>query len=336
MNVLLRIGDDTGLYQLYHAVAEHLGMDTQVLLVLQEQEHRVGNGADAQLQAVAVLHQGGDILADGALHIADVGRRQFDEVGLLLHDVIQLADMDEAVTHGAGHLGVDLRDQQVGALGGGLGVVAGNAKAAVAVLIGGAQVQQYHIGVQRGAEQLGDLAEEYGGKVAPALLNGLAGGAAQEQAVVAEVLGIFGQAVFGLAHGHHVHHFHILVLLGIGYHRVGQQDRFAGRMGHYYPVARFNMLYRFLGCGQLLLIQSSPVLHCYTSFSFIIASQAAASCSLLLMTNLCLVASSWVWPAHTAVQPHTTRMYSCPPSPAGSIFHSGCRCCSSFTAATRS
>ncbi len=80
-----------------------------------------------------------------------------------------------------------------------------------------------------------------------------------------------------------LHHFHILVLLGIGYHRVGQQDGFAGRMGHYYPVAGFNMLYCLLGCGQLLLIQSSPVLHCYTSFSFIIASQAAASCSLLLM-----------------------------------------------------
>ena len=110
MNIFLRVGDDTGLYQLYHAVAEHLGMDAEILLILQEQEHRVGNGADAQLQAVAVLHQGGDVLADGALHIADMGRGQLDEVSLLLHNVIQLADMDKAVAHGAGHLGVDLRD----------------------------------------------------------------------------------------------------------------------------------------------------------------------------------------------------------------------------------
>ena len=177
------------------------------------------------------------------------------------HDVIQLADMDEAVAHGAGHLGVDLRDQQVGALGGGLGIVAGNAKAAVAVLIGGAQVQQHYIGVQRGAEQLRNLAEEHRGKVAPSLLDRLAGAAAQKQAVVAEVLGILRQAVLRLAHCHHMHDFHILILLGICHHGVGQQDRLAGRMGNYHTVAGFNMLYRFLGGGQLLLIQGSPVLH---------------------------------------------------------------------------
>ena len=169
--------------------------------------------------------------------------------------------MDEAIAHGAGHLGVDLCDQQVGALGGGLGVVAGNTKAAVAVLIGGAQVQQHYIGMQVGAEQLGDLAEEYGGKVAPAFLDGLTGAAAQKQAVVAEVLGVLRQAVFRLAHCHHMHDLDILILLGVRNHGVGQQDRFAGRMGHYHTVAGFDMLYRFLGGGQLLLIQSSPILH---------------------------------------------------------------------------
>ena len=85
-------------------------MDTQVVLLLQEQQHGVGNGTDAQLKRIAVPHQAGDVLADGPLHVADLGGRQLDDGGVGLHQAADLGDVQEAVAQGAGHILIDLGD----------------------------------------------------------------------------------------------------------------------------------------------------------------------------------------------------------------------------------
>ena len=41
------VGDDSGLHQLHHPVGEHLGVDAQVMLSLEEGEHRVRDGTDS-------------------------------------------------------------------------------------------------------------------------------------------------------------------------------------------------------------------------------------------------------------------------------------------------
>ena len=47
--VLLAVGHRAALEQLQDAVADHLGMDAQIVLVAQLHDHGVGNGAIADL-----------------------------------------------------------------------------------------------------------------------------------------------------------------------------------------------------------------------------------------------------------------------------------------------
>ena len=120
---LLLVGDVARLGQLHHAVGEHLRVDAQVVLLFQEQQDSIGNGADAQLKGIPVPDQLGHVLPDGPLHLADLGGRQLNDGGAALHDAVKPGDMEEAVPQGPGHVLVDLGDDQVGLLGGGFGVV---------------------------------------------------------------------------------------------------------------------------------------------------------------------------------------------------------------------
>ena len=72
---LARAGDDAGLDQVNDAVGEHLGVDAEVFLVLQERQQRLRNAPDAQLDRGAVLDQRGDVFGDlpgllGVLRVA--------------------------------------------------------------------------------------------------------------------------------------------------------------------------------------------------------------------------------------------------------------------------
>ena len=117
------VGDVARLGQLHHAVGEHLRVDAQVVLLFQEQQDSIGDGADAQLKGIPVPDQLGHVLPDGPLYLADLGGRQLNDGGAALHDTVKPGDMEKAVPQGPGHVLVDLGDDQVGLLGGGFGVV---------------------------------------------------------------------------------------------------------------------------------------------------------------------------------------------------------------------
>ena len=87
-------------------------------LVAQEQQHGVGDAADAELQRGTVVHEVGDVAADGLFDRSDLGcgassirssshstRRSMSETWM------------NAVAVGAGHLGVDLGDDGLRRLG---------------------------------------------------------------------------------------------------------------------------------------------------------------------------------------------------------------------------
>ena len=59
------VGDVARLGQLHHAVGEHLRVDAQVVLLFQEQQDSIGDGADAQLKGIPVPDQLGHVLPDG-------------------------------------------------------------------------------------------------------------------------------------------------------------------------------------------------------------------------------------------------------------------------------
>ena len=102
--------------QLDHRVGEHLGVDAEIVLFLQRHAGRVRDRADAQLDAGAVRDQLGDIAADGAAGLVDVRRRQHGQRHIVLHDAVDLADMDLQPAHGAGLAVVDLEEDAFGFL----------------------------------------------------------------------------------------------------------------------------------------------------------------------------------------------------------------------------
>jgi len=68
---LFAVRDGTALDQRQNAVADHLGVDAQVVFVAELHDHRVGNAAVANLQCGTVVDHVGHILANGLLHRPD-------------------------------------------------------------------------------------------------------------------------------------------------------------------------------------------------------------------------------------------------------------------------
>ena len=115
--LLLAIGDAARLVDIDKAVAEHLGMHPEVAQVGGGDQFAdgVGHGADAELQAGAVLDLGNDDLGDLLVDIGDLRLRQAEHLLVVaLDDGVDLGDMDlllvaaVAVRHVLVHLDDDL------------------------------------------------------------------------------------------------------------------------------------------------------------------------------------------------------------------------------------
>ena len=63
VDTLAGVGDNTLLVEVDDAVAEHLRVDTEVVLLVQEAKHGLGNRPDADLKAGAVVDKVGDVPA---------------------------------------------------------------------------------------------------------------------------------------------------------------------------------------------------------------------------------------------------------------------------------
>ena len=190
-------------------------MDAQILFVLEEEQHRVGDGADAQLEGGPVGDQRGAVLADGPLHIADPALGQLKDGLLVLHEHVDVLHRQPGAPVGIGHGGVYLGNDRFGRLHRRQGVVAGHPQRHPALPVGRGHADHRHIHRQGGVEQAGDLEEKAGGEIALPALHRPAGGAAHKQGVMAEMPGVFGQAVGPLAHGHHMDDLHVPVGRGV-------------------------------------------------------------------------------------------------------------------------
>ena len=85
--------DDSGLHQVHHTIAEHLCVNTQVMLVVQFGQHGIRNGSDAQLERVAVVDQRGTVTPDSLLDGTYLGRPQLRQLSVGRHNVCQLRYM---------------------------------------------------------------------------------------------------------------------------------------------------------------------------------------------------------------------------------------------------
>ena len=170
---LALVGDHAALHQVDGAVADHAGVQAQVLAVFERLDQRLRYSADADAQCIAVLDALADHIGHFLLLSADV------RVGPRLHrpihfyDVVELADVHERIAVGVRHALVHLRDGHLGMLGG-IAVEAGHAaEADVAFLVRRRYVHQRHIERHRCREQFWRLRQCDGKEVYDAFLHGL-------------------------------------------------------------------------------------------------------------------------------------------------------------------
>ena len=176
------------------AVGEHLGVDTEVLVVTELGQYGVGNGADTHLQGGSVLDQGGAVASDGCLDGRGLGEVSGLQLGVALHEGVDHRQGDDGVTPCAGYVLVDHCDDVLCAFDGGQGGVHGGTHGYVTVLVGEGYLDHGHVAGQYAAavESLG-LAQEDGDVVGIAGLYALAHIAAYEECLMEEdslILGV--------------------------------------------------------------------------------------------------------------------------------------------------
>ena len=95
--------DYARLHQIDHAVPDQLAVNSQVVLVSQAGQHRVGNSADPGLQRCSVGNQRGHILRHAAVHFGERLRMQFQQRVRRFHDRGDAAHMNGRLSMRARH-----------------------------------------------------------------------------------------------------------------------------------------------------------------------------------------------------------------------------------------
>jgi len=194
-------GDDAPLHQVDDPVGEHLGVHAQVLLLVQVGQDGVGHAAVADLDGRPVRDQVGHVLPDargGAGDLPLTGELQ-DRL-VVLHEVIDLLEVQPAVPAQAGHVGVDLGDDHVSMHGRGHGDVHGNPQVAIPVRIGRGYLDKRHVHrLQPAGEQPLDVREVHRRVIRPPLVHRPSYVRPDEEGVQTElvaelVLGVEGQS----------------------------------------------------------------------------------------------------------------------------------------------
>ena len=139
---------------------------------MQRRQDGVGDRADAHLERRAVVDQFGAVAGDGMLRLAERGRVMFGERRVGFDGKVDIADMDQTVAVGAGHLRVDLGDDGLGRLHGGACRIHGDAQRAIAVAVGRRNLDQRRVQRQDApAEQPRHFAQKHGDIVGIALVD---------------------------------------------------------------------------------------------------------------------------------------------------------------------
>ena len=167
--------DNALLYERQHAVGEHLGVDTQVLVVAQLGQYGVGNGTDTHLQRSTILNQGGTVLTNGGLHLVGSREVSLHQRRIVLAPDVDLLHRNHRLTKGTGNILVHYGNHIVGALHSGQRSINRRTKRYIAVLIGGRYLNHSHIaGNGTATIQTLRLAQEDGNVIGVARLGYLA------------------------------------------------------------------------------------------------------------------------------------------------------------------
>jgi len=262
MQRLALVGDHPRLHQVFHPVGEQFGVDAQVLVVVELAQHGVRDAADAHLQRRAVGDDRRQVVGDGFLLRRGDGHLHFGQEVVHFDYIVNLAHVDEAVAQGARHVRVDLGDDELGALGGGLGHADLGAIRAVAIAVGRRHLDERHINGQPPAlEQAGNLRQEDGCEVRPPGVHCLADAGADEERVDAQVRGELWLDVVGFADDQHLDQHQIAEFQGALFERFHQALGHRGVAGDEEAVAGAQHAHGLLRRHLLGFVLAQPIRH---------------------------------------------------------------------------
>ena len=187
VDLLVHTVDDAFLDERQHAVGEHLGVDTEVLVVTQLGEHGVRDGTDTHLQAGAVFHEVGAVDTDLGLDLGRLGEVGRHQRRIVFHEEVDHAGRDDGVTPGAWDVFVDHGDHRLCTFDSSQGRIDRSTQGDIPVFVDGRHLDHRHVaGQDTAAVELLRLAQEDGNVVGPAGLDILADIAAHEEGLVEE------------------------------------------------------------------------------------------------------------------------------------------------------
>ena len=256
--------------QIYEGLHVHLGMDAHVLQIrlAQQHTHSVRHTADTQLQAGAVGNALHHLLGHGLVDLRGrCGQHLTHGVVAAFHDHIHVGDMYALAkaAQTAGHVLVDLHDQDLGRVADGLHVGSGNAEVEVAVLIHGANLDQGNI---RRIDMVIIVTGQLG--IAHRLIEagpGIDVLTLKATGVVGIVDDMLGRLLDiedrGLPQGDTATNLHVLQLGSAASQRFVQNMGVGVAEAIIHPVAGFDHFYGFLCRGQLGLIHTQKFFVCH-------------------------------------------------------------------------
>ena len=264
VDLLFAVVDRAALDQLDHGVGEHLGVDAEVVLALERHAGRIRDRADAELQARAVRDKVGDEAADRLAHVVKLHRRQHRQVVVILHERVDLRDVDQRAAQRAGLAIVDLEINALGLIEHGVDIRAVEREAEVAVAVHGRDLDAHGVIVILGADAGREITVVRGNDVGIAGVDRLARRAAGKPAVAGHLAGQRGVGIklerVRIEQGLHLHARNIAVadaLRDCGH----DGRRLRGRRIHAEQPAGLHLLGNLIRRRQLFLIHLLIVCH---------------------------------------------------------------------------
>jgi hypothetical protein len=150
-----------GLEERQQPVGPHLGVNPQMAMALESGQDGVWNGPNPHLEGGSVLDERRSMVPNRVLLLARWQDGNLRQGLVVLHQPVELVDVDEAVTVHPRHVTIDLRDHDLGGIHGRSSHVYGHAQAAIATPVGRGYLNEGDIERPASrAKQLGDLGEK--------------------------------------------------------------------------------------------------------------------------------------------------------------------------------
>ena len=205
--VLAPVGNDTGFNERHDAVAEHFGVDAEIVFLRELHHHRIGDTAKTDLQRGAVGHQLAHMLADGGLYRLDLRQADFENRFVAFDEGRHLREVYVAVAVRIGHIGVHFQHHGPCLGDGGHRVVGAEAERKVTVLIHFRSHGEHHVGAVESAldqhRQFGEIRRD---EVDPTFLAAGPRSAAKKIRGMPDVLDGFGIEVGKFAQRQRLRH----------------------------------------------------------------------------------------------------------------------------------